>query len=173
MSYPVGMQVNVLIPQGDYNNQKTITGRYVSNAGEITDIRYMTPFDNCLDITGNIAIPHQEGSLLANDPNQREILIWEKSYNSDVDGFTRMGVSADFYAALTEFEPIAGSYGLHINIEHETIDGSVPIKDLYLDSSDMYGNPYLFDAYFNQQKICVLHTINEVLIIKIIKVYHW
>ena len=154
MSYPVGMQVNVLLPQGDYNNQKTITGRYISNSNEITNVKYMRPFDNCLDITGNEAVQDEEIGLLANDNNKKtEIVIWTKTYNRDIEGFTRMGVSADFYAALSEFSPIAGSYGLHIHIDHETIDGSKPQKDLYLDSSDMYGNPYYFDTYFKQEKV--------------------
>ena len=169
MSYPVGFQVNVLIPQGDYSQQKTITGRYIANTGEINSVRYMTPFDNCLNITGNI-IPKQETySLLANG-EKTEILVWEETFQDSYKGFTRIGLAADFLAALSEFNPILGSYGLRVELDGTAKENMRINNVLYLDSSDMYGNPYLFETYFRQEKIFDISSFKE---IKGIKIYYY
>ena len=169
MSYPVGFQVNVLIPQGDYSQQKTITGRYIANTGEINSVRYMTPFDNCLNITDNI-IPKQETySLLANG-EKTEILVWEETFQDSYKGFTRVGLAADFLAALSEFNPILGSYGLRVELDGTAKENMRINNVLYLDSSDMYGNPYLFETYFRQEKIFDISSFKE---IKGIKIYYY
>lgn len=155
LSYPIGFQVNVLIPQGDYNNQKTITGRYINKSIGENGVRYMTPFDNCLDVSGNIIEDIGDFSLLANG-NIASINIWKKDLSGqDVAGYDYIGLSADFYAALSEFNPIFGNYGLELVIDgiEKNSDDILRKYSFKLDSSDMYGNPYLFETYFNQQKI--------------------
>lgn len=164
MSYPVGFQVNVLIPQGDYKNQKTITGRYIANTGELDKVRYMTPFDNCLDVSGNIMAEGNykiEGkdysniySLLANDESRTEIPIWEYNFPEDMmNGCPYLGLAADFLTGLSDYMPISGSYGFHLVIEGEAKENMEINRDYYFDSSDMYGNPYLFETYFRQEKV--------------------
>ena len=155
LSYPVGFQVNVLVPQGDFNNQKTITGRYIKKGNEIDNVRYMTPFDNCLDVTGNIIGDIGEFSLLANG-EELSLIIWQKDLEGqDVAGYDYLGLSADFFAALSEFNPTSGNYGLELIIKgiEKNSDNSLRTYSFKLDSSDMYGNPYLFETYFNQQKV--------------------
>lgn len=155
LSYPVGFQVNVLVPQGDFNNQKTITGRYIKKGNEIENVRYMTPFDNCLDVTGNIIGNIGEFSLLANG-NIAALNLWKKDLEGqDIAGYDYLGLSADFFAALSEFNPISGNYGLELVIEgtEKNSDNLLRAYSFKLDSSDMYGNPYLFETYFNQQKV--------------------
>ena len=161
MSYPAGFQVNVLIPQGDYKNQKTITGRYIANTGELNRVRYMTPFDNCLDASGNIMAEgnykikgkdyNNVYSLLANDESRTEIPIWNYSFPEDMmNGCPYLGLAADFLTGLSDYMPISGSYGFHLVIEGEAKENMEINRDYYFDSSDMYGNPYLFETYFRQ-----------------------
>ena len=150
VSYKAGMQVYVTIPQGDYSQTKTIIGRYVSNSDQIKTIRYMEPFDNCLDITGNLITGEPATALLANGETKVSDILWTWTSESgeDVEGFSRLGLSADFQALLNDYYPTSGSYGLLLEIDGKTIPTAYR-----LDSSDMYGNPFYFDTYFNQQII--------------------
>ena len=155
LSYPIGFQVNVLVPQGDYNNQKTITGRYINKEKGVEGVRYMTPFDNCLDVTGNRIGNIGEFFLIANGTEEEKQIWSEELSGRDVSGYDYIGLSADFYAALSEFNPISGKYGLKLKISGTKKNSDNEFRDytFELDSSDMYGNPYLFETYFNQQKI--------------------
>ena len=170
MSYAVGFQVNVLVPQGDFNNQKTITGRYISKDGDVNSVRYMTPFDNCLDVTGNIIVPQPDGKELLANGLDKEILCWEKDLSlQDTSGYEFIGLSADFFAALSAFSPTAGNYGLKmmLNAIEKNSDDKSRDYTYFLDSSDMYGNPYLFETYFNQQKIFNIEKFKKINSIKI------
>ena len=170
MSYAVGFQVNVLVPQGDFNNQKTITGRYISKDGDVNSVRYMTPFDNCLDVTGNIIVPQPDGKELLANGLDKEILCWEKKLSDqDTSGYEFIGLSADFFAALSAFSPTAGNYGLKmmLNAIEKNSDDKSRDYTYFLDSSDMYGNPYLFETYFNQQKIFNIEKFKKINSIKI------
>ena len=154
VSYKNDMKVLVLVPKNDYGNVKTITGRYVSNESEIQSVKYIEPFDNCLDITGNLITQNVSGELAANGATKEINLGWEwiPANGEDIEGFTRLGLSADFKALLSDYYPTTGNYGLHLHIEGEPIEGSIS-NDYYLDSSNMYGNPFGFDVFYNQQII--------------------
>lgn len=160
VSYKVGMQVYVTIPQGDYSQTKTIIGRYVSNNDQVKTVKYMEPFDNCLDVTGNLITGEPVTALLANGETKLSDVLWTWTSESgeDVEGFSRLGLSADFQALLNDYYPTSGSYGLLLEIHGETIDGKTIPSTFLLDSSDMYGNPLYFDTYFNQQ---IIFDINE------------
>ena len=153
VSYKKGMQVYVTIPQGDYSQTKTIIGRYISNSDQIKTVRYMEPFDNCLDITGNLITGEPTAALTANGETKVSDVLWTWTSESgeDVEGFSRLGLSADFQALLNDHYPTSGSYGLLLEIDGDPIDGKIVPYAYRLDSSDMYGNPFYFDTYFNQQ----------------------
>ena len=155
VSYKKGMQVYVTIPQGDYSQTKTIIGRYVSNSDQIKTVRYMEPFDNCLDVTGNLITGEPAAALTANGETKVSDVLWTWTSESgeDVEGFSRLGLSADFQTLLNDYYPTSGSYGLLLEIDGEAIDGKTIPTAYRLDSSDMYGNPFYFDTYFNQQII--------------------
>ena len=55
-NFNVGANVYVQIPQGDFNQQKTIIGKKVSAESE--SVTWISPLNNFVDITGNI-LPEQ------------------------------------------------------------------------------------------------------------------
>ena len=147
-SYNVGDHVLVTIPQGDYDNQKMIIGLVSSD--EDNFLKYNNPLDAMIKATGDIAFS-QEGSkyceLIANDPNTTMdcMLEVEKSDRS-FHGLTHLGLSADFKALLKNFNLIKGTFGIQIMVY--TDDDKVLTLDF--SSHDMFGNPYHFTTYFNQ-----------------------
>nr|DAI51073.1 MAG TPA: hypothetical protein [Caudoviricetes sp.] len=54
------------IPQGDYNNDKIITGRK-KDKDSVEPYIYHNPIDTVLDITGNINPDDKQFGLIAND----------------------------------------------------------------------------------------------------------
>lgn len=169
--------VYVLIPKGKWEETKTITGKKNNKDSEISYI-YRNPFDYLVDATNNmIKDPLDDAiGLVANDPNRTEIIIW--TYNTadngilnddglDLAGYTRLGIQAQFRSWLNPFytpdqqvsKVVEGSYGLKLKI---TTVGDTTIKDtnamsktyeLYIDASDMNGNPYDFNTFFQQEKV--------------------
>ena len=169
--------VYVLIPKGSWDETKTITGKKNNKDSEISYI-YRNPFDYLVDATNNmIKKPLNDTiGLVANDPNRTEIIIW--TYNTadngilnddglDLAGYTRLGIQAQFRSWLNPFytpdqqvsKVVEGSYGLKLRI---TTVGDTTIKDtntmsktyeLYIDASDMNGNPYDFNTFFQQEKV--------------------
>lgn len=59
--------VYVTIPNGDYNNDKIITGKKVLGSS-LEPFIYNAPFKNLVDITGNLITDNDEGGLIANLP---------------------------------------------------------------------------------------------------------
>ena len=170
--------VYVLIPKGKWEETKIITGKKNNKDSEISYI-YRNPFDYLVDATNNmIKKPLDDAiGLVANDPSRTEIIIW--TYNNtedsgilnddglDLAGYTRLGIQAQFRSWLNPFytpdqqasKVIEGSYGLKLKI---TTVGDTIIKDtnamsktyeLYIDASDMNGNPYDFNTFFQQEKV--------------------
>ena len=77
-----------------------------------------------------------------------------------LDGYTRMGIQADFRTAFGSLNPITGSYGLIfiVKTKKTIIDGDdEKAVELYVpvvfDSTDMWGNPYGYNTAFTQS-IC-------------------
>lgn len=168
----------VTIPNGDYNLQKTITGRIA--ADDTTPFVYTSPLDNMIQITNNIfdsddAI-RNEGSLLANDiatgsevlGTSTTALYSIKAENGEFAGFTRLGVSADFKSWLADLGAVEGTYGIIILAYYH--DLAAPgqtaeqsrVRQYYFSSLDMIGNPYYFDSYFGQEKVFDISDINNI-----------
>lgn len=105
-------------------------------------------------------------SILANG-NEKSIEITpideEDSNNngikisSNCQGFTRLGLRADFRAWLQELGAVQGNYGLEIAITGvkettaEKFNSATSTYKVRLDTSDMYGNPYNFEGYYSQE----------------------
>ena len=186
-NYRNGNNVYVLIPKGNWNETKTITGKKNNKDSEISYI-YRNPFDYLVDATNNM-IKNPLGDavgLVANDPNRTEIIIW--TYNTadngilnddglDLAGYTRLGIQAQFRSWLNPFytseqqisKVVEGSYGLKLKV---TTMGDTTIKDtntmskiyeLYIDASDMNGNPYDFNTFFQQEKVFDISGFGKIL----------
>lgn len=161
-NFAIGDSVLVVIPNGDYNMQKMILSKVAEDSNLQTSVAYVSPLEKMLDFTGNIIPEAQEFSLLANDPDVTEQLIYSISWNGGVyDGYsdyTRMGVSVDFQTWLSELNVVSGSYGLMFYFYDNTATVTDREKrnsaySLILNTSDILGNPYDFESYSNQQKL--------------------
>lgn len=112
-------------------------------------------------------------SILANG-DESEIMITPEEgiiFTDENQGYTRLGLRGSFRAWLEELGIKSGSYGLRI-----TINGSVDTTvseassqdyDIYLDTSDMYGNPYNFEGYYQQEIVIDISSLARINSIKI------
>ena len=73
-----GNQVQVTIPNGDYNKQKIIVGRVVTN--DTTPFKYVSPLDTMVIITDNIFEGAPATSLLANGTQVIDNVTYPGSY---------------------------------------------------------------------------------------------
>ena len=165
LSYSNNTQVDVMIPNGDYNQQKKIIGKHIVMDGE--SYIYTPPLEYYVDITNNL-IPDEgreieEFSLLANG-SVKEKLIYASTKKLNFVGYNRLGIKADFMSWLKTLKVSSGHYGLKIVINTEqttTADGELLSNSykFYLDSKDMYGNPYSFENYYTQEKLLSMASV--------------
>ncbi len=178
-TYNKGDKVYVQIPKGDYNSTKFIVGKK-TDKNEDKPYNFVNPFNTFIDLTGNFFIAKDNNkevwSILANG-SEKEIEITPKggiTFTDEQQGFTRLGLRADFRAWLETLGVISGNYGLKIKINGYRNNTSQNIKKeettdtITLDVSDMYGNPYNFEGYYSQEIIIDISGIAE---IKNIKIY--
>lgn len=161
------MSVYVVIPNGDYSMQKMIIGRKVSGKDE--PFIYVNPMSTVVDLTQNIinetAVDYK--GLIANHPTKTSYRVYPdetKHFYENMNlnnglgyvNFTRLGLQADFRSFLTE--AVAGSYGLKVTLydKKENLTGTsweTGEHILLFDCSEMYGNPYDFESYYQQEKV--------------------
>ena len=173
-------QVYVSVPMGDWNEQKLIIAKKMDNINQ--PIAYKDPFNSFINITGNLIGSNiKSQGLIANDTVKKQVLIW--SYNKDDDalvknsgdvfnGYTHLAISADFQAWLKELGIVTGDYGLNLVIEVDPEDASDIIADgdtissnikvCSLNCSDMIGNPYNFESFYNQKKLFNISNIKNI-----------
>lgn len=187
-TYNKGDKVYVQIPEGDYNSTKFIVGKK-TDKNENKPYNFVNPFNTFIDLTGNFFIAKDNNkeiwSILANG-NEEEIEITpngEITFTDEQQGFTRLGLRADFRAWLETLGVISGNYGLKINIygiKDDTADnikkieasiknnGETPlIASIDLDTNDMYGNPYNFEGYYSQEIVIDTSAVAKIYNIKI------
>lgn len=181
-------KVYVQIPKGDYNSTKFIVGKK-TDKNEDKPYNFVNPFNTFIDLTGNFFIAKDNNkevwSILANG-NEEEIEITPNggiTFTDEQQGFTRLGLRADFRAWLETLGVISGNYGLKINIygiKDDTADnikkieasiknnGETPlIASIDLDTNDMYGNPYNFEGYYSQEIVIDTSAVAKIYNIKI------
>ena len=187
-TYNKGDKVYVQIPEGDYNSTKFIVGKK-TDKNENKPYNFVNPFNTFIDLTGNFFIAKDNNkeiwSILANG-NEEEIEITPNggiTFTDEQQGFTRLGLRADFRAWLETLGVISGNYGLKINIygiKDDTADnikkieasiknnGETPlIASIDLDTNDMYGNPYNFEGYYSQEIVIDTSAVAKIYNIKI------
>lgn len=155
--YREDQTVYVKIPQGDYNNDKIITGRK-KDKDSVEPYIYHNPIDTILDITGNIDPNDKQFGLIANDINQ-SIQVLDLRFSKPYYNFERLAIRAGFRSWLSDLNCVRGDYGLKLEIEFkpQSIDSAAAAhnytKTLYLNTSDMIGDVYSFDNFFQQSKV--------------------
>lgn len=177
--------VYVQIPSGDWNQQKIIVAKKTSKNDE--PFIYKRPFESLVDITGNLIkddINDNLTGLLANSDDYKSITLW--TYNIDNDAlseatgdpytaYTRLGIQAGFKSLInpfydndTVYNVTNGDYGLRLIITAVDEKTSKEEADkqaeyvLYLNCTDMNGNPYDFQSYYTQEKVFDISQIGKI-----------
>lgn len=165
-SYIKGSSVYVTVPTGDFNQQKLIVGKYIANNEQYAT--YQAPFELYIDITENLIEDNISAGLLANgETTEKLIWSWYQPQGQGLRGYTRLGFNAKFRSWLAALEPIAGTYGIRIDIEgteKTTTEESDIHKNYkyYLTSDEFYGDPYNFDVFYKQEKVFDVSKIAEI-----------
>lgn len=134
-----GDTVYVSIPEGDWNEQKTIVSKKSRDDNEA--FVYLRPFTRLVDITNNINENSEQVGLIANEAQivqqdgedligangdyvceskgetYQTIYSWEYDSNKDMPplvGYTRLGVRGEFQSWLKEEGLVDGEYGLRL-----------------------------------------------------------
>ena len=169
-TYKVDDQVRVSIPNGDYTQEKYIEGKYVSD-NNTSPITYTSPLGSVVDMAA-LAGPGTQtsisGNLIANyidpaNPTGIQLYSWQfntgdnKSEFADLQQnniYDTIYLRADFKSLLNNRKMRGGSYGLRLDMRVRTNSTNHPYitKSLYLDSSEMFGNPYAFTVFSTQEK---------------------
>lgn len=162
-SYSKDMVVYVLIPQGKYENQKTIIGKYVDDTA--TAINHVASTENIIEIKKFSSLDAScEGwerdstkwSLLANKKNASNDIITKSelfniSWNENTNIYTCVGLKAKFKTCLYDYLIKKGSYGLVLALQGYKTDEEGKLKlfqDEYIfNNSEMYGDPYNYNDY--------------------------
>ena len=158
-TYKVDDYVRVSIPNGDYSGEKYIEGLAVKDQN-INPITFVSPMETMLDMTDNI-IPTWERTigLRANDPTQDQICLWSADFTQaeyrkfqNNSLYDNIAIKGDFKTLLTGYNVNKGSYGLKLDMYFQPTNetNSLNKSTIYLDSSNMYGNPYSFLIYSTQ-----------------------
>lgn len=169
-NYTKNTTVFITIPNGDWENQKMIIGK--KTAENDTPFVFTQPFDTIFDETDNVvdSISSEVYSLLANGEN-KEVSI--KSKEGDIiipvsiaPDYTRLGLSVDFCSWVSN--AVQGTYGLTIVLKYKSLKTTEETdKELFTDAwafntTEMYGNVYNFDTYYNQQKVFNISDLGEI-----------
>ena len=155
-NYSKDMDVYVLIPQGDNENQKTIVGKYVDDTA--TAINYISATDSFIEVKSYKNV--SEYSLLANYPKIQYIDIPLNNNDAEdlkknVNCYNCVGIQAKFKTDMAREIMSAGSYGLVLTLYGTDITTNIDISPISygIDCSDMYGDPYNYNFYFTQSKV--------------------
>lgn len=159
--YKEGEQIYVSIPNNDYSEQKIITGKKKVGEAE-TPYVYKQPFASLVKATDNLCKNSNEIGLIANG----EVESIEVCNNVDLPQtkipYTRLGIKADFKSLLPS-TVTQGNYGLEIQL---TTDKGNTITEK-LDIIKMYGDPYQFFTYINQEVVFEIENIKAIKGIKL------
>ena len=169
-----GDTVYVSIPEGDWNEQKTIVSKKSRDDNEA--FVYLRPFTRLVDITNNINENSEQVDLIANEAqivqqNGKDLTdangdyvceskgetyktIYSWKYNSDMDmpplvGYTRLGIRGEFQSWLKEEGLVAGEYGLRLIIYAEnknTIEKDAETGETIMDNATTHN----YVIYLNQ-----------------------
>ena len=169
--YKKDMTVYVIIPEGDYNNQKLIVGK-CSNQGD-SFYNYANPSDDFLDVTHNLIVDVHSGEMVANYDGHNYIRLWSCN-GVDYKGYNRLALKADFRTWLSPLEVVSGTYGLLLYVvSKETSYSGNDFERTYkfdLLTSDMYGDPFNFETYYLQEKVFDISDIPNIVSMELLLV---
>lgn len=175
-SYDKTLEVNdvvmVTIPNGDYSNEKIIIAKLEPEVPEVANyssqLDLMQIFSDDIVVT-NTSDSGENNGLLANDGggSSYTYICTLKNNGGNLSGYTRLGISAEFQSLLNNTDTVQGNYGLKLYVYSAipSAPGEMDkdgVYELYLDSSDMIGNPYSFNYYSKQEKVIDISMIQNI-----------
>ena len=173
-TYKVGDAVRVSVPNADFTDKKYIIGKYVTD-NSITPITYVSPLESILDITTNLVPEEKRGPhrLYANEQVAENATIEDLMENSkgiliatirpNIESLEVSEIYDTFYIA-GEFRTLLGDYTIltgNYGIRAEFHDGD-QVHEIYLDSQDMFGDPYNFAVFTSQQQTYNIEKIKKI-----------
>lgn len=162
----------VTIPNGDYSNEKIIIAKIEPEIPEV--MNYSSQLDLMQIFTDDIVVTNTSDTgtndgLLANDGggSSYSYFCTLKNNGGNLSGYTRLGVSAEFQSLLNNTDTVQGNYGLKLYVYSAipSAPGEMDkdgVYELYLDSSNMIGDPYNFNYYSKQEKVIDISMIQNI-----------
>ena len=162
--------VRVSIPNGDWNQKKYIIGKHITD-NDMTPITYVSPLESVLSMTENLLTGTVASKEYGLHPNGavREILIesidlsknekFKQLQSSQI--YDTITLKADFQSLLKNYDMRSGTYGLRLDLYVPTAGNKKQyiVKQAWLDSKEMFGNPYTFTLYSTQETKFTLNNI--------------
>lgn len=165
-TYQVGNYVYVLVPNGDYTQQKSIIGRYVTADSEY--YTYVKPTESFVNITGNIIDLEQIDSNIGLTANgtKKEILVWESAPGLCLYNYDRLALQGNFKTWLSSYHLDEGDYGLRLDIvvrdlKTTQVSDEFLYYSYYLDTKNMYGDVYNFESFYPQEIVFDISNIDH------------
>lgn len=143
---------DVTIPNGDYDTLWTIARSEHDRQYSILTGQYNTAVENARQAVNSLF-----NNSIYSTSNSNHIWSWSRSSQNPVIE-TKLGIGVDFKVLLGNYRPSSGDYGLRILISGRTKpteekNSEEVTEEVYLKTSDMYGNVYAFYEPYTQQKI--------------------
>lgn len=150
-TYKENDQVYVVIPNNDYREIKMIVGKKTSQNSNIPYV-YKSPFGNLIIATANLyGDTGVVGLAATNKKIETSIALTAKpqAIPTTEIPFTRIGVRGNFKSELP-ISNIQGNYGVRLTLLDET---ERTLYQAALDCEQMFGNPYQFFTYLQQEAV--------------------
>lgn len=167
--YRNGTSVYVTIPQGDYSNKKLIISKYTTDTENLSDDAYISPLETVVNMSDNLIKESIESSILANGSTLNQLLwrmnLQESNTSIDIQNnsiYNTLGISAKFKSNFQNKDLRQGNYGLRLDLFTDSSDEDYLVHSLYLDTADMFGDPYNFLVYFTQEKKFDISSLNTI-----------
>ncbi len=165
-NYVAGQQVRVSVPMGDFSQKKFIIGKYVSD-NDASPITYVSPLDSVVNMSGNLVPLNKTASITANG-SERNVIIWNQRLDNgnyvdlQANGiYNTIILKADFKTLLANYDLVAGTYGLRLDLlVRPSVESTGRIRRyVELSSKEMFGNPYAFSIFSPQAKTFNIATV--------------
>lgn len=165
-TYQVGNYVYVLVPNGDYTQQKSIIGRYVTADSEY--YTYVKPTESFVNITGNIIDLETIDSNIGLTANgtEKEYLVWESAPGLCLYNYDRLALQGNFKTWLSSYHLDKGDYGLRLDVvvrdlKTTQVSDEFLYYSYYLSSENMYGDVYNFESFYPQEIVFDISNIDH------------
>lgn len=170
-SYNPGTWVYVQIPNGDFNNQKIITGKYINNNTEY--YTYTPDLDSYVDITKNLIDGDRTSTGLVANGSKTQVVIWEDTNFSHGMKYDKLGLKGEFRTWLSSAKTTDGNYGLRLDVISEDmntsqVDPSYKLYTFKLDSDNFYGDVYNFETYYQQEVVFDISHIRKIVSLRLV-----